>query len=201
MKRRCRRDIFYISRGITVDARWLGKDGFIHFLEDMGERPPDTTLDRIDNDKGYSKENCRWADRKTQQENQKRTKWIIYENVRYTTRELERKLELPHGFLQKYVIKRGMSLEEAIELKPYDVVRKKITYEGQTRTLSDWCRHYKISENTARARLKTNWPLRLVFSSKRYNGRAIKGYKKYPPIRCGIRYKHFKSTSGQKTFW
>lgn len=53
----------YSERGITVCDRWLD---FNNFLADMGERPENTSLDRIDNDKGYSKENCRWTDHTTQ---------------------------------------------------------------------------------------------------------------------------------------
>lgn len=61
----------YGERGITVCDRWMT---FENFLDDMGDRTKELSLDRIDNNKGYSKENCKWSTRKEQMNNTRRNR-------------------------------------------------------------------------------------------------------------------------------
>ena len=58
----------YGERGITVCKRWLN---FELFYNDMGERPAGLTIERKNNELGYSPDNCIWADRTTQARNQR----------------------------------------------------------------------------------------------------------------------------------
>ena len=76
MKQRCTNEKSnrygdYGARGISYDPRW---ESFENFYADMGERPDGTTLDRIDVNRNYNKENCRWVKDSVQVHNQRKRK-------------------------------------------------------------------------------------------------------------------------------
>lgn len=72
---------YYGGRGISVCKRW--DESFENFIEDMGERPENKTLDRIDSNKNYEPENCRWATAKEQARNKRDTVKITYKGKVY----------------------------------------------------------------------------------------------------------------------
>lgn len=82
---------YYGGRGIEICDRW---NDFWNFVADMGYKPDGYTLDRIEGDKGYSPENCRWATRKEQTINRSQTIRISYNGTEQTILEWSEELGL-----------------------------------------------------------------------------------------------------------
>lgn len=104
----------YGGRGITVCDRWLILS---NFLEDMGKRPDGLTLERRENDKGYSKENCYWATRKEQQNNRRVNKFIHYNGEVKTISQWAEIAEINPRTLRNRIFRDSWPIEKALTIK------------------------------------------------------------------------------------
>jgi hypothetical protein len=101
----------YGGRGIKVCIRW--RKSFFNFLEDMGRKPEGLTLERIDNNKGYYKENCKWATWEEQANNRRNNKYITYNGKTQTMAQWAKEYNIPRNTFYNR-IKAGWSIERAI---------------------------------------------------------------------------------------
>jgi hypothetical protein len=114
MKRRCldpKHPEYYNygGRGITVCEKWLSFD---EFIEEMGYRPDGRTIDRIDNNLGYYKENCRWATQNQQNYNRNKS-FVIFNGEKVHYKDLCEKYNIrPSIFSNRY--RNGWSIEDII---------------------------------------------------------------------------------------
>jgi len=116
MKQRCHNPKnhkyhLYGAIGITVCDDWF--NSFEKFFEDMGECPEGMSIDRIDVTKGYSKENCRWATQKQQQNNRRDNVIITVGKTPMTMSEYCETHNLNKDQVQ-WRLKHGWSQERAV---------------------------------------------------------------------------------------
>lgn len=86
----------YGARGIKVCVRWRS---FEKFFADMGDKPPGTSLDRIDNNRGYGPHNCRWSTARTQANNTRKNITVRHYGKTATLANWARRLNLPYKTL------------------------------------------------------------------------------------------------------
>jgi hypothetical protein len=100
----------YGGRGITVCKRWLK---FENFLEDMGKRPKGLELDRINNDRGYSPDNCYWRTKTEQMNNTRHNRVLEYQGIRRTVSEWSKITGIHHSIIRSR-LNYGWSIERIL---------------------------------------------------------------------------------------
>lgn len=110
---KCKQFHFYGARGITVCERWV--NSFANFYEDMGERPPGKgfSIERIDNSKGYSPDNCKWATSLEQARNTRRNHRLTFKGRTMCVTEWAGELNIPRAVLF-YRIRRGWETKKIL---------------------------------------------------------------------------------------
>jgi len=120
----------YGGRGITMCDRW--RDSFEAFLEDMGEKPVGTWIERVDNERGYEPENCVWATPQEQNNNRRDSRFLEFNGRSQTMAQWAREVGVPY----KTVFTRlssGWSIERALT-EPAD---KRFGQGGKSRKQTD----------------------------------------------------------------
>ncbi len=126
----------YGGRGIKVCKRWMN---VLVFLEDMGPPPsPHHSVDRINNNKGYSPTNCRWATPKEQARNMRTNHHVRYNGKSKTVAEWSEILKIPYGRLYFRVRNPEWSTSKAFQLPKQIGSNKLIEFKGKRKLLSEW---------------------------------------------------------------
>ncbi len=123
----------YGARGITICGEWQDVRNFVAWAEATHPNIEGYTLDRIDNDKGYSPENCRWADKTTQAINQRRMKnnksgyvgvvWYIRDKKWYANIRINKILKQIGSFL---------TIEEAVQARDNYIIENNLPHKLST---------------------------------------------------------------------
>jgi hypothetical protein len=168
----------YGGRGITVCYEWL--NSFVAFYKDMGDPPVGYTLERINNDKDYCKENCKWATPSEQARNRSTNTIITLGDKSKLLIEWLEELNMPRATYYSR-IKSGLTPEQAL-LTPIDMrysgdskKRNLFTYNGKTQCVTVWSRESGIPASTLRQRIKKGYSPEQVMSTASFKGlRSLK---------------------------
>lgn len=191
MKQRCynKKNKYYKDyggRGITICKEWLddtvivvdghfGSKGWFAFKEFSLSNgyASNLSIDRIDNNKGYSPENCRWVNAKVQSNNKRNSVIIEYKGNKKTLAQWAEYLGMPYETLKNRYYKYGhngdlICSKTRVKSDERKISQKLIiTYKGKTQKLSEWCRELNLNYPKSRARIFVlGWDIKKVFEKK-----------------------------------
>jgi len=126
----------YGGRGITVCESWRT---FENFFADMGERPEGTSIDRVDNNRGYEPGNCRWATITEQQNNRRSNVRLTINGQTRTMKQWANHYKVPYPVVKDRRSKGvdGEALFAPLERRKYKTL---YTHDGKSLTITDWAK-------------------------------------------------------------
>lgn len=142
----------YGGRGIVMSNEW--RENFEAFYKDMGPRPgPEYSIERIENDKGYYKGNCKWATKKEQANNRGNSKQYIYRGKSQNLEDWCKELGLNFNTIYSRISK-GWSFKHAITISVNEHLVSRYTYNDRDMTLHEWCAELGLNYPTIWYRIK-----------------------------------------------
>lgn len=169
----------YGGRGINVCAEWLDKENvssskgysskgwntFKNWALNNGYKN-NLTLERIDVNKGYGPDNCRWASVKEQANNTRQNHFITYKGKTQTLMQWCEELNLVYNRVYKRIFLHNWNIEKAFN----DGSHQKliiITYKNKTQCLKDWCKELNLNYiSTYKKIVFHNWSVNKAFETK-----------------------------------
>lgn len=156
MKKRCNNETHkdfknYGGRGISYCEKWETFEGF---YEDMKSGYSDNlTLDRIDVNSNYNKDNCRWVTCKEQSNNKRNNHFVQYNGETLTLSEMAEKYKVDFE-LFRHRINKGWPIEKALFEK---VEYETITFNGETKTVTEFAKEIGMTYYQLKKRLMRGW--------------------------------------------
>ena len=176
MKQRCYNENsinfkYYGGKGVAICDEWLlSFENFFDWAINNGYNE-NLTIDRIDSEKEYSPDNCKWSTKKEQAYNRSiSVKLTLNGRTMYMT-EWAEELEIDKKILS-WRYNNGWSDEEILT-RPRDYKENKLTLNGETHSMSEWSRITGIKVATISYRIKKGWSVEDTLT-KSSNDREIK---------------------------
>lgn len=161
---------YYGGRGITVCDEWYtphSQKGFKAFKEwalSNGYKDG-LTIDRIDRNKGYYPENCRWVTVEVQNNNKGDNHIITYKGKTQNLMQWCKELNLSYERTASRLDTLNWDVKKAFETKD-NIYGRQITYKGKTQNIKLWCKELGLSYSAVKHRLQRNWPVEKALEIK-----------------------------------
>lgn len=142
----------YGARGVRVCVRWRLSVPTLYL--DLSNCPPNLTLDRLDNLRGYGPDNCRWATNAEQARNTSKNRFVEWNGERLCITDWATKLGVKRGTLRSR-LEAGWSVERAFTEPLHRP--SGITWCGKTQSIAAWTREVGLPKGLLACRLRAGW--------------------------------------------
>lgn len=170
----------YGGRGITICDEWLNSEiinlganggrctkGWLSFKEwALSNGYTDKlSIDRVNNNKGYCPENCRWITNKEQSNNRRSNRLVTYKGKIKTLSEWCDEFKIDYDTVIARLNKYHWPIEKALETKE-DTRLKVVFYKGRKQSIAAWCKELGLKHGTVYARInRYHWSVEKAFET------------------------------------